>query len=86
MKPSKRRTCTKNFERQSKSIEYVHDQVVLLDHSRYEKLEGRLARTWLVLDKNRHGDRVEVPILWNFNHLTAREGLEDEKNQWPTHD
>lgn len=67
-------------------IEACSDQAVLLDHSRYEKADGRLARTWLVLDKNRHGDRVEVPILWNFNQLTAREGLEDEQHLWPTHD
>lgn len=67
-------------------IEACADQAVLLDHSRYDKLEGRLARTWMVLDKNRHGDRVEVPMLWNFNQLTAREGLDDERDQWPTHD
>lgn len=67
-------------------IEACADQAVLLDHSRYERIDGRLARTWLVLDKNRHGDRVEVPILWNFNHLTAREGMQDEKDQWPSHE
>ncbi len=67
-------------------IEACADQVMLLDHSRYAKLEERLARTWLVLDKNRHGDRVDVPILWNFYKLTAREGLDDEKDRWPSHD
>ena len=67
-------------------IEACADQVVLLDHARYKKPEVGLARTWLVLDKNRHGDRVEVPILWNYKQLTAREGMDDERDQWPTLD
>lgn len=67
-------------------IEACADQVVLLDHTRYTKAEKRIVRTWLILDKNRHGDRVEVPILWNYNDLTAREGLDDEVREWPNRD
>lgn len=68
-------------------IEQCADQALLLDHSRYERdpLHSHIARTYAVLDKNKHGDRIEIPILWDYRTLTAREGLDDEKHEWPTH-
>ena len=67
-------------------IEACADQALLLDHSRYERAgeAGEIARTWAVVDKNRHGGRVELPILWDYRNLTAREGREDEVREWPT--
>ena len=63
------------------------DHALLLDHSRYERdpIHNHIARTYAVLDKNKHGGRVEIPILWDYRTLTAREGLDDEKHEWPTH-
>ena len=67
------------------SLEANSDQVALLDHSRYEQdgLEPHLARTWLIIDKNRHGPRGSIPIEWNYKTLSIREAREDEEDQWP---
>lgn len=65
-------------------IEQAADQVILLDHARYERLEdGSGARTWLILDKNRYGSEVQFPVFWSFKNLNAREGLPDEVDLWP---
>lgn len=65
-------------------VEATADQVVLLDHSRYEKTGGRgLARSWLMIDLNRHGESGELPIEWDYNTLTIREALPDEDRDWP---
>jgi len=63
-------------------LEASSDLVLLLDHSRYHRA-GSVARTWLVIDKNRHGPVGEVPVLWDYRTLTMREGLADEENEWP---
>ena len=67
------------------SIEAASDQVLLLDHSRFErdKVNPYLARTWLILDKNRHGFRGSIPIEWDHRTLTLREALPDEEAEWP---
>lgn len=61
------------------------DIVLLLDHSRYERdaLDRNIARTHLLIAKNRHGQTGEIPILWDYRTLTVREGLPDEENLWP---
>lgn len=64
-------------------LEASSDLVLLLDHSRYER-EGKLARTWLIVDKNRHGPVGEIPVLWDYRYLRMEEGLPDEEDQWPT--
>ncbi len=66
------------------SLENDSDQVLLLDHSRFER-DGDLARTWAILGKNRHGSTGEIPILWNYETLRVREGMPDEEHEWPTH-
>ena len=63
-------------------LENDSDQVLLLDHSRYEKA-GSTARTWLILGKNRHGPNTEIPIEWNYRTLRVREALPDEEELWP---
>lgn len=63
-------------------LEASSDLVLCLDHSRYEKT-GSTARTWLILDKNRHGPRGEIPIEWDFNSLTCREARGREAEAWP---
>jgi replicative DNA helicase len=62
------------------------DMVLLLDHSRYEKdqMSPHLARTYLIHAKNREGPQSDdIPLLWDYRHLTAREALPDEEPQWP---
>lgn len=68
------------------SIENGVDQVLLLDHSRYERDEDKshIARTWLLLGANRHGEAGDIQVLWDYTNLRLREGLPDEENEWPT--
>lgn len=63
-------------------LEASSDMVLLLDHSRYERID-RTAKTWLVVDKNRHGPTGEIPILWDYRYLTMDEALPDEVDTWP---
>ncbi len=67
-------------------IEACADVALLLDHSRYKKdpLDTHLARTFLIVDKNRHGARAALPIIWDYKHLSCREGMDDEFRDWPT--
>lgn len=64
-------------------LEASSDMVLLLDHSRYER-DGHIARTWLIIDKNRHGPVAEVPVLWDYRYLTMTQAMPDEEDQWPT--
>ena len=68
----------------SSSVENDSDQVILLDHARYEydKLT-KTARTWLLVGKNRHGPSGEVPVEWSYKNLRLREADPDEEGQWP---
>lgn len=61
------------------------DMVLLLDHSRYERdqFDHSIARTFLLVPKNRHGDTGEIPILWRYKDLTCREAMPDEVHLWP---
>ena len=63
-------------------LEASSDLVLLLDHSRYER-DGSIARTWLLVDKNRHGPVGEIPVLWDYKTLRMTEALPDEQDDWP---
>lgn len=67
------------------SLEANSDMVLLLDHSRYERVESKkhLARTWLIVGKNRHGPQTDIPIEWDYTTLTVREAELDEEKDWP---
>lgn len=69
----------------SSSLENDADQVVILDHTRYERdtLNRDIARTWLILAKNRHGSTGAIPIEWDYGTLRIREGEQDEESLWP---
>ena len=59
---------------------------MLLDHSRVEadSLNPYLGRTFLLVAKNRNGPKgFEIPILWDYRYLKAREGMPDELRDWP---
>jgi replicative DNA helicase len=63
-------------------LEASSDLVLLLDHSRYVR-DGSVARTWLVIDKNRHGPVGEIPVLWDYRTLRMTEAMPDEEHAWP---
>lgn len=65
------------------SMEQGADQVMLIDHSRYEKLKGVGARTWVILGKNRHGGTGSIPVWMSYNNLQVREADQDEESLWP---
>lgn len=69
----------------SSSLENDSDQVLLLDHSRYERdaSEDNIARTWAILGKNRHGSSGEIPVEWDYRTLRIRQALPDEEHLWP---
>jgi replicative DNA helicase len=63
-------------------VEASADQILLIDHSRYEKLPGK-ARTWLTVT-NRHGPSDDIPIEYIWETQTVQQGDEDLEEQWPT--
>lgn len=67
------------------SLEANSDMVLLLDHSRYQRPDHakHLARTWLIVGKNRHGPQLDIPIEWDYRTLRVREALIDEESEWP---
>ncbi len=48
-------------------------QVILLDHSTYERNEARRATCNLILDKNRHGPTGDIPVVWDYRSLRVTE-------------
>lgn len=50
------------------AVENDSHQVLLLDHSRFERV-GNIADTWLLVDKNRHGGVADIPIRWDYRTL-----------------
>lgn len=66
-------------------LEASSDLVLLLDHSRYERETGsNSAKTWMLVDKNRHGPVGEIPVLWDYRTLRMTEALQHEESSWPT--
>jgi hypothetical protein len=50
------------------AVENDSHQVLLLDHSRWER-RGDEADTWLIVDKNRHGGVQDIPVRWDYRTL-----------------
>lgn len=69
------------------SLEADADQVLMIDHSRYERVRdnGRDigARTFIILGKNRHGGLGDIPVWMDYRTLRIREALPDEEAEWP---
>lgn len=51
------------------ALENDSHQVLLLDHSRFER-SGNVADTWLLVDKNRNGSVRDIPVRWDYRTLT----------------
>lgn len=61
------------------SIAHNSELALLLDHSRYIDLpDERKAITFLVAAKNRHGPKGDIPIMWDYRTLTAKQCSEHE--------
>jgi KaiC/GvpD/RAD55 family RecA-like ATPase len=52
----------------SSALENDSAQVWLLDHSRFMRA-GNIGETWLLGDKNRHGQLLDLPILWDYRTM-----------------
>ena len=64
------------------AIENDSHQVLLLDHSRWER-RGDEADTWIIVDKNRHGGVQDIPVRWDYRtlRLIPRVPTADESEQ-----
>lgn len=53
------------------------NQVVMLDHTFYEKdRQNEATRTQLIVDKNRVGEnKVEIPVKWNWSSMRVEEDI-----------
>lgn len=66
-------------------LEASADLVLLLDHSRMERID-HMARSYLLIAKNRHGPLGEIAIEWDYSNLRIRECISaEEPHDWPTH-
>ena len=84
------RTTSTNPERPYKEgmmggspLENDSDQTLLLDHSRKEPVFNREGRArgwigWAILDKNRHGPELDIPIRFEATTGRIRERMPDE--------
>ena len=54
----------------------------LLDHTRREDVE-HITRTWLLVEKNRHGRGGDIPIEIDYRTHRIRQALSDEEECWP---
>ncbi len=55
------------------ALENDSNQVLLLDHTTYQETGEDAALIKLLAAKNRHGSRAEVPLLWDYSTLRAKE-------------
>lgn len=60
-------------------LENDAEQVMLLDHSRIIR-DANGIKSWALLDKNRHGEVIEIPTFLNTRTLGIRERLRDEED------
>ena len=63
-------------------IEQSSDVVMLLAHHAYER-DGDKARTYIQVEKNRHGEVGDIPILNSYRDLSQRQAMPDELDEWP---
>jgi replicative DNA helicase len=63
-------------------IEQSSDVVMLLSHHAFER-DGDCSRTFIQVEKNRHGMVGDIPVLNSYRDLSQRQGLPDELDEWP---
>ena len=65
-------------------IEQCSDIVLLLSHHAYERDDAnQCARTFIQVEKNRHGKVGDIPVLNSYRDLSQRQGMPDELDEWP---
>ena len=55
------------------ALENDSDMVMLLDHTTYKETGRHQAMIKLLAAKNRHGSWGEIPLMWDFSTLRARQ-------------
>jgi replicative DNA helicase len=50
------------------SLENDSHMVLCMDHSRFVRA-GNIADTWLIVDKNRNGGVMDIPVRWDYRTL-----------------
>ena len=55
------------------ALENDGDQVMLLDHTSYQETGEHQALIKLLAAKNRHGSCGEIPLMWDYSTLRARQ-------------
>ena len=63
-------------------IEQSSDCVLLLSHHAFER-DGDCSRTFIQVEKNRHGMVGDIPILNSYRDLSQRQAMPDELHEWP---
>lgn len=66
------------------AIENDSHQVLLFDHSRFER-HGMTGRTWLIMDKNRHGPVEDMPVEWDYTTLRLNPRVPTTEEQEDSH-
>ena len=61
------------------ALENDSDQVLLLDHSTYERTSAASATCDLIIGKNRHGSSGAIPIRFDYKTLQVTEVVEAEE-------
>ena len=65
-------------------IEQSSDCVLLLSHHAFERDDAnQCSKTFIQVEKNRHGKVGDIPVLNSYRDLSQRQGLPDELGEWP---
>ena len=65
-------------------IEQSSDVVMLLSHHAFERDDAnQCSRTYIQVEKNRHGMVGDIPVFNSYRDLSQRQGLPDEISEWP---
>jgi KaiC/GvpD/RAD55 family RecA-like ATPase len=59
------------------ALENDSDQVILLDHSKYQRITPTRATVDVLIGKNRHGPQIRIPVVWDYTTLRVSEESQD---------
>lgn len=66
------------------ALENDSHMIALFDHSRYTRT-GPDAETWLIIDKNRNGAVVDIPVAWDYRTLRLKPRIPSISEQEEEH-
>jgi len=65
-------------------IEQSSDVVMLLAHHAFERDDAnQCSKTFIQVEKNRHGMVGDIPVFNSYRDLTQRQAMPDELDEWP---